>query len=101
MRVERSGTLDAGLQRLSHAKLGDQGVIVEIRRKEAGSGQSVDADEMERRLLEFGFVEGAHLELIHEGAIRRDPIAVRLDDMRVALRRHDAHDVIFKLDQPV
>jgi hypothetical protein len=30
---------------------------------------------------------GAAFELLHEGAIRRDPIAIRLDDMRVALRR--------------
>ena len=34
----------------------------------------------------------------HEGAIRRDPIAVRLDDMRVALRRRDAEDVWVLLD---
>ena len=53
-----------------------------------------------RRLLEFGFVEGAVIEVLHEGAIRRDPIAVRLDDMRVALRRRDADEVLFALDAP-
>ena len=35
----------------------------------------------------------AEIEVLHEGAIRRDPIAVRIDDMRVALRRRDAEDV--------
>ncbi len=40
-------------------------------------------------------LEGAHLEVIHEGAIAHDPIAVRLDDMRIALRRRDAADVYF------
>jgi ferrous iron transport protein A len=58
----------------------------------------VALDELHRRLLEFGFVEGARVEVLHEGAIRRDPIAVRLDDMRVALRRHDAKDVRILLD---
>jgi ferrous iron transport protein A len=43
-------------------------------------------------------VEGARIEVIHEGVIRHDPIAVRLDDMRVALRRRDAEDVFILLD---
>ena len=59
----------------------------------------VGVEELQRRLLEFGFVEGARIELLHEGAIRRDPIAVRLDDMRVALRRRDAEDVWILLDE--
>jgi ferrous iron transport protein A len=54
--------------------------------------------ELERRLLEFGFVEGARIEVLHEGAIGRDPVAVKLDDMRVGLRRREAHGVIIRLD---
>lgn len=42
-------------------------------------------------------MEGASLEVIHEGAIGHDPIAVRLDDMRVALRRKDAVDIVLRL----
>jgi ferrous iron transport protein A len=38
----------------------------------------------------MGFVEGARVEILHEGFIGRDPIAVKLDDMRVALRRREA-----------
>lgn len=49
--------------------------------------------EMERRLLEMGFVEGAKVEILHEGPFGRDPLAVRVDDITVALRRRDA-DVI-------
>jgi len=86
--------------RLSAAGLGDRGVIVDVRAEAAPGGHGVGVDELQRRLLEFGFVEGARIELIHEGAIRRDPIAVRLDDMRVALRRRDAEDVFILLDQP-
>ena len=90
--------LAPGQVRLSRAALGARGVIVDVRADSEGSGNGVEAGEMQRRLLEFGFVEGARVELIHEGAIRRDPIAVKLDDMRVALRRRDAHDVILMLD---
>jgi ferrous iron transport protein A len=86
------------LVRLSEARPGDRGVIIEVRGETRPGDHGVAVDELERRLLEFGFVEGARIELIHEGAIRRDPIAVRLDDMRVALRRRDAADVWVQLD---
>ncbi|MCC2098327.1 MAG: ferrous iron transport protein A [Hyphomicrobiales bacterium] len=54
--------------------------------------------ELERRLLEMGFVEGARVEILHEGFIGRDPIAVQVDDMRVALRRKEANAVMVRLD---
>ena len=47
-------------------------------------------DELERRLIELGFTEGAHIEILHEGAIGRDPIAVRVNNATVALRRREA-----------
>jgi ferrous iron transport protein A len=84
---------DGRLVRLSAARPGDRGVIVDVRAETHLGDHGVDVHELQRRLLEFGFVEGAHIELLHEGAIRRDPIAVRLDDMRIALRRRDAADV--------
>ncbi|MEO8114236.1 MAG: FeoA family protein [Phenylobacterium sp.] len=86
------------LMRLSQARPGDAGVIVDVRAESHPGDHGVGVDELQRRLLEFGFVEGAHLEVLHEGAIRRDPIAVRLDDMRVALRRRDAEDIWVLLD---
>ncbi len=58
----------------------------------------LDGAELERRLLEIGFVEGARVEILHEGAIGRDPIAVRLDDMRVALRRREAEAVMVRAE---
>ncbi|MFL5296918.1 MAG: ferrous iron transport protein A [Phenylobacterium sp.] len=84
--------------RLSNARPGDRGVILDVRAETHPGDHGVDVHELQRRLLEFGFVEGARIELLHEGAIRRDPIAVRLDDMRVALRRRDAEDVWVLLD---
>ena len=84
--------------RLSAARPGDRGVIVDVRSEGHSGDHGVDGEELLRRLLEFGFVEGAVIEVLHEGAIRHDPIAVRLDDMRVALRRRDAQDVWVRLD---
>lgn len=87
------------LVRLSAARPGDRGVILEVRAETHPGDHGVAVDELQRRLLEFGFVEGARVQVLHEGAIRRDPIAVRLDDMRVALRRRDAEDVWVLLDE--
>ena len=84
--------------RLRDAKVGDQGVIVDVEAQRDGMDHGVDADELQRRLLEFGFVEGARIEVIHEGGVGHDPIAVKLDDMRIALRRRDAGDVMIELD---
>jgi ferrous iron transport protein A len=85
--------LDPAIGRLSGARPGDVGTIVEVRAETHPGDHGVGVEELQRRLLEFGFVEGAEIEVLHEGAIRRDPIAVRIDDMRVALRRRDAEDV--------
>ncbi|HKP80048.1 MAG TPA: FeoA family protein [Phenylobacterium sp.] len=89
--------VDAELTRLSQARPGDRGVIVDVRADHAG-GHGVDVRELERRLLEFGFVEGARIELLHQGLFGADPIAVRVDDMRIALRRRDAEDVWVRLE---
>jgi ferrous iron transport protein A len=99
VQVAVSGVVSAARRvRLSAARPGDRGVIMDVGAASHPGGHGVDVDELERRLLEFGFVEGARIEVLHEGAIRRDPIAVRLDDMRVALRRRDAEDVWIQLD---
>lgn len=91
---------DGVVVRLSEASIGDAGVIVDVRAEDHAESHGVGVDELQRRLLEFGFVEGARIEVIHEGVIRHDPIAVRLDDMRVALRRRDATEVFILLDAP-
>ena len=50
----------------------------------------LSAMELERRLLELGFVEGAEVEVLHEGPLGGDPIAVRVNDNTIALRRREA-----------
>ncbi len=87
-----------GVVRLSAARIGDRGVIVGVSAVPVSEHGAIDCAELERRLLEFGFVEGAHIEVLHEGAIGRDPIAMKLDDMRVGLRRREAHGVLVRLD---
>ena len=83
-------TSDLGdVRPLSVARVGDKGMIVRV---DALKG-ALEAAELERRLLELGFVEGAAVEVLEEGLFGRDPIAVRLDDMRVALRRREAASI--------
>jgi len=77
--------------RLGHVARGWRGVIVGL--SQPGSVAS-DPAELERRLLEMGFVEGARVEVLHEGPFGRDPIAVRVDDTTVALRRGDADMIL-------
>jgi len=99
MTAERAAqAADGRLVRLSRARPGDKGVIIDVRAESHPGDHGVGVEELQRRLLEFGFVEGAELEVLHEGAIRRDPIAVRLDSMRIGLRRRDAEDVWLLLD---
>lgn len=80
--------------RLSDLAIGDSGVIRGIEPVGGNSPHEMSGDELERRLLEMGFVEGAQFRILHEGLIGRDPIAVRLDDMRVALRRREARAIL-------
>ena len=97
-RVQMPPSPVAGAVRLSAAHPGDHGMIVDVRADSQAGDHGVDNEELLRRLLEFGFVEGAMVEVLHEGLFGHDPIAVRLDDMRVALRRRDAEDVWVKMD---
>jgi len=97
MLAEEAAAIPAGATRLSQARPGARGVIVDVRADHANE-HGVDVHELERRLLESGFVEGAAFEVLHEGLFGADPIAVRVDDMRVALRRRDAEDVWVRLE---
>ncbi len=81
--------------KLSQARCGDRGVIVQVGDH---CHHQDHALELERRLLELGFVEGATVELLHEGLFGRDPIAMKVDDMRVALRRHEAASITNQLE---
>ena len=80
--------------RLSDLGKGDRGLIKAIAPEGHDGPDEIGHDELERRLLEMGFVEGAQFQILHEGLVGRDPIALKLDDMRVALRRREARAVL-------
>jgi ferrous iron transport protein A len=60
----------------------------------SGNGSDRPVDDLESRLIELGFVEGAAVEVLHEGLLGRDPIAVRVDGVTIALRRREAMAII-------
>jgi ferrous iron transport protein A len=97
---EVTAALKAGVRRLSEARRGDRGVVIQVSAESLTVADPAELQELERRLLEIGFVEGARVEILHEGFLGRDPIAVKLDDMRVALRRREAKGVLVRLDTP-
>jgi ferrous iron transport protein A len=77
---------------LGLANRGFRGTIVAIAATDDANG--VPAAELERRLLELGFVEGASVEILHEGPVGGDPIAVRVNDTTIALRRREAMAIL-------
>lgn len=77
---------------LGMARRGFRGHIHAIHVGDGAHGLS--AAELERRLLELGFVEGAEVEVLHEGPMGRDPIAVRVNDSTIALRRREAMAIL-------
>ena len=83
---------DAKRTPLGLASRGFRGVIGAIEVTDSANG--VSAAELERRLLELGFVEGARVEILHEGPVGRDPIAVRVNNTTIALRRREAMAIL-------
>ena len=86
------------LQTLGDLAVGEPAQIVKIIGQGADDKPGrIDEVELERRLLEMGFLEGEEVEILHEGPVGRDPIAVRLGGMIIAIRRFEARAVIVKV----
>ena len=79
---------------LSSGRKGFAGVIVAVEASQHSGG--LGGAEIERRLIEMGFVEDAPVEIVHEGLFGRDPIAIKLADRTVALRRREARAVMVR-----
>ena len=72
-----------------------RGFIGRIRAIDAGGcASALEPVELENRLIEMGFVEDARVEILHEGMFGRDPIAVRVNNATVAIRRREAMAVL-------
>lgn len=50
-----------------------------------------NGSDMIDRLREMGFAEGLRVEFLHQSLFGKDPIAVRVGGMTVALRRKEAN----------
>jgi ferrous iron transport protein A len=77
---------------LGNARRGYRGTVHAIEAQDVSS--ALHPTELESRLIELGFVEGARIEVLHEGIIGRDPIAVRVDNNTVAVRRREAMAIV-------
>jgi len=83
---------------LGGAPVGFRGRVHSIEVNETSSG--LPQIEIETRLLELGFVEGASVEILHQGAFGGDPIAVRIANTTIALRRREAMSIIVEGGAP-
>jgi ferrous iron transport protein A len=90
--LRESPPVVANRSHLGRGKLGFQGRIDAI--QVFGNDCGLPPEELERRLIELGFIEGATVEILHEGFIGRDPIAVRVDNNTIALRRREAMAIL-------
>ena len=77
---------------LGLARRGYAGTVQHLAADKAGS--SLPDAELESRLIELGFVEGARVEVLHEGIVGRDPIAIRVENVTIAVRRREAMAII-------
>jgi ferrous iron transport protein A len=78
--------------RLGGERPGFRGRIAAIEAADGALGLA--GEELESRLIELGFVEGASVEVLHEGPLGGDPIAVRVNGSTIALGRRAAMAVI-------
>lgn len=83
---------------LGEARVGFRGRIQRL--VVNGYGIGLPGPELERRLIELGFVEGADVELLHQGLFGGDPIAVRVADTTIALRRREAMAILVTAASP-
>lgn len=83
---------------LGDARVGFRGRIQAL--SVDGSTTGLSGQELERRLIELGFVEGADVELLHQGVFGGDPIAVRVAHTTIALRRREAMAVLVSPEAP-
>lgn len=89
---EGPAALTADHTQLGLAHRGFRGRVSAIHVADGAHGLS--AAELERRLLELGFVEGVEVEVLHEGPLGGDPIAVRVNATTIALRRREAMAIL-------
>lgn len=81
----------ATVSRLGDARAGQQ--LYRVERIDLGPDTRALAVELERRLMELGFVPGSIVTVVHEAPFGADPIAVRVRGSLLALRRQEAQAI--------
>jgi ferrous iron transport protein A len=79
--------LEAGFVSLAALSPGARGHVVSV------GSSSAPLSALERRLLEFGFVQGEQVEILAEARPGRDPFVVRIGHTTLALRRREVQSV--------
>jgi ferrous iron transport protein A len=82
---------------LSVLKKGERAKVVQVTEKHLKNDNSLPEGELEKRLLEMGFVEGTEVTIQHEGFIQKDPMAVLIRVCSlVAIRRKEAQAILVR-----
>ncbi|HKT75002.1 MAG TPA: FeoA family protein [Steroidobacteraceae bacterium] len=79
---------------LSALAPGMTGVVVRV------GAPSGELSPLDRRLLELGFCNGEHIEIVAEARPGRDPFVVRVGHTTLALRRREADNVWVEISRP-
>jgi len=77
---------------LGDMKPGASGIVSEIT-----VGDTAESIVVAERLREMGFGEGLSLEVRHDSLFGRDPMAVKVGGMLVALRRKEARQILVSI----
>jgi Fe2+ transport system protein FeoA len=85
-------SLEPGFTSLAALPPGTSARVVAV-----GSGATA-LSALERRLLEFGFVNGERIEVLAEARPGRDPFVVRVGHTTLALRRREAQSIWVELE---
>ncbi len=76
-------------KKLGELTLGERGRVLRV-----DAGQD---PELGLRLMQMGFVKGTEVELARQAPLYKDPIAVRVRGVLVAMRRSEANQVEVEL----
>ncbi len=83
----------AKIRPLGSLKIGEKGRVVGL------DMTGLPAD-LEARMLRMGIDEDAPISVVHEGPVHRDPLAVKVDGVLLALRRREAAAILVEVDHP-
>lgn len=79
---------------LGNLPIGSKGTIQKFGRDD----ERIAGFDMAERLRELGFIEGLTFEVLHQAPFGQDPMAVRVGNMTVALRRRDANIILVETE---